>query len=349
MQALVLEAFGAELQLKEVPMPQVGPNDVLVKVGACGVGLTVVNLLATPGRVKEYPRIPGHEIAGVVVEVGSRVHSVKVGTRVTNHFYLTCGQCIHCRSGRETLCLHCIGNVGQASDGGYAEYVVLPERNVIAIPDGVSDIDAAVGSDAIATPYHACVKEARLKPSDTALVVGAAGGVGIHMIQMARLCGATVFAADLGQDKIDFINTVGADFVIDAAKGSIAEQVMSLTNGVGVDAVIDIVGSKKSLEQSLASLAVGGRLVIIGSSPAGVYKEDPSFLVDPQRFLHRGLEIHAARYVTLAEISRTLELIRDKKIKPIVTQTVSLPEVPALHQAIRNGKTLGRVGMVNRI
>ena len=346
MQALVIEEFGGDLQLKEVPKPKVGPSEVLVQVSACGVGLTVVNLLATPGRVKQYPRIPGHEIAGRIVEVGSQVRSVAVGTRVTNHFYLTCGQCVNCRSGRETLCLASIGNVGQATDGGYAEYVALPERNVIAIPDGVSDIDAAIGSDAIATPYHACIKEAKLKPSDTVLVVGAAGGVGIHMIQMASLCGARVLAADLGQVKMDFIQTIGADLLIDAAKGSIAEQVMSATNGIGVDAVIDIVGSKNSLEQSLASLAVGGRLVIVGSSPAGVYQTDPSFLVDPQRLLHRGLEIHAARYVTLAEIGRTLELIRDKKIKPIVTQTVSLAEIPALHQAIRNGQTLGRVGMI---
>jgi peroxiredoxin len=150
MQALVIEEFGGNLQLKEVPKPKIGPNEVLVKVSACGVGLTVVNLLATPGRVKQYPRIPGHEIAGRIVEVGSQVRSVTVGTRVTNHFYLTCGQCVNCRSGRETLCLASIGNVGQATDGGYAEYVALPERNVIAIPDGVSDIDAAIGSDAIA-------------------------------------------------------------------------------------------------------------------------------------------------------------------------------------------------------
>jgi propanol-preferring alcohol dehydrogenase len=91
MQALVLDAFGAPLVLKDVPLPAIGTNDVLVKVGACGVGLTVVNLLATPGRVDRYPRIPGHEIAGTVVAVGSGVRTIKVGTRVTNHFYITCG------------------------------------------------------------------------------------------------------------------------------------------------------------------------------------------------------------------------------------------------------------------
>ena len=346
MQALVLEEFGGDLQLKEVPMPIVGPNAVLIQVKACGVGLTVVNLLATPGRVKNFPRIPGHEIAGKVVEIGSQVSSLSIGDRVTNHFYLTCGQCIQCRSGRETLCTACIGNVGQAINGGYAEYVVLPERNLLKIPDGVSDIEAAVGSDAIATPYHACIKEAKLKPSDTVLVIGAAGGVGIHMIQMARLCGAKVFAADRGSTKMDFIQLIGADYLIDVNQGSIVDQVMAATNQQGVDAVIDIVGSRYSLAQAMACLAIAGRLIIVGSSPPGVYKEDPSFLVDPQRFLHRGLEIHAARYVTLAEISRTLELIRDKKIRPVITQTVSLSQVPELHQAIREGSTLGRVGMV---
>ncbi len=346
MKALVLDAFGAPLQLKEVAQPTVGPTDVLVEVSACGVGLTVVNLLATPGRVKRYPRIPGHEIAGRVVAIGSAVRSVNVGDRVTNHFYLTCGQCRHCRSGRETLCLAAWGQVGQAIDGGYADLVALPERNLVVIPDGVSDVDAAVGSDAIATPYHACVQEAKLRPGDTVLVVGAAGGVGIHMVQLARLCGARVLAADRGAARMAFIREVGADVLIDVEQGPLAEQVLACTAGQGVDAAIDIVGSKLTLEQSLAALAVRGRLVIVGSSPAGVYGQDPSFWVDPQKILHRGLEIHSSRYVTLAEIAKTLELIRDGRVRPIVTQTVPLSEVPALHQAIRQGQTLGRVVMV---
>jgi D-arabinose 1-dehydrogenase-like Zn-dependent alcohol dehydrogenase len=348
MQALVLDAFGAPLVLKDVPLPAVGTNDVLVKVGACGVGLTVVNLLATPGRVDRYPRIPGHEIAGTVVAVGSGVRTIKVGTRVTNHFYITCGNCRNCRSGRETLCLAPRGNVGQNRDGGYAEYVSLPERNVVAIPDGVSDIDAAVASDAIATPFHACVKEARLRAGDSVLVIGAAGGVGIHMIQMARLCGARVLAADVGAAKLAFIRSIGAaDVVIDASAGDLAAQVMAHTGGEGVDAVIDIVAARGTLAASLASLAMGGRLVIIGSHPATIYGEDPSFPVDPIRFLHRGLEIHASRYVTLAEIERTLELVRDGRVKAVVTKTVPLEAVPDLHEEIRQGGTVGRVGWVS--
>ncbi|MBY0439762.1 MAG: alcohol dehydrogenase catalytic domain-containing protein [Burkholderiales bacterium] len=347
MKALVLGAFGGPLELKQVPVPATGANDVLLKVGACGVGLTVVNLLATPGRVDRYPRIPGHEIAGEVVAVGEGVRTIKVGTRVTNHFYMTCGNCRNCRNGRETLCLAPKGNIGQNRDGGYAEYVSLPERNVVAIPDGVSDIDAAVASDAIATPFHACVKEARLRAGDSVLVIGAAGGVGIHMIQMARLCGARVLAADVGAAKLDFVRSISAaDVVIDASAGDLAAQVMEHTGGEGVDAVIDIVASRTTLAASLGALAIGGRLVIIGAHPPKVYGEDPSFLVDPIRFLHRGLEIHASRYVSLAEIERTLELVRDGKVRSIVTKTVALEEVPALHEAIRRGETVGRVGMV---
>jgi propanol-preferring alcohol dehydrogenase len=343
---MVLHGLGQPLKLEEVPLPKVGPNDVLVRVRACGVGLTVVILIATPGRVTSYPRIPGHEVAGEVVETGSEVKSVKVGRRVTNHFYLTCGQCVNCRSGRETLCLDSRGNVGAACDGGYAEYIVLPERNIVPIPDGVSDLDAAVASDAIATPYHACRKEARVGPGDNVLVIGAGGGVGIHMVQMARLCGGRVLAADIGDDKLALAKTWGADEVIDARRGELAKQVKALTDGKGADAVIDIVGNRQSLEAGIKALAVGGRLVIIGAKPKSVYQDDPSFMLDPGDFLHRGLELHSSRYVTAAEIAQTLELVRRKRIKPVVTQTFPLEKAEAAHELIRNNATAGRIALV---
>jgi len=346
MKAMVLRAFGQPLELAEMPRPQVGPGDVLVRVRACGIGLTVVNLLATPGRVTAYPRIPGHEIAGDVVEVGAAVRTVKTGQRVTNHFYLTCGQCKHCRAGRETLCLNQRGNIGAAIDGGYAQYAALPERNMVPIPDGVSYVDAAVASDAIATPYHACHKEARLGPGDSVLIVGAGGGVGIHMVQMARLCGARVLAADIGDDKLALAKSMGADEVIDARKAKLPDAVKALTNGLGVDAAIDIVASRATLEAALQSLAVGGRLVIIGAQPQPVYGIEPGFTVNPLEFLHRGLELHSSRYVNVAEIAHTLELVRLKRIKPVVTQTFALERVEEAHELIRRNATAGRLAMV---
>ncbi len=348
MKAMVLHGPGHPLRLEEVPRPQPGPNDVLVRVRACGVGLTVVNLIATPGRVTSYPRIPGHEIAGEVVAAGSEVSGVRPGQRVTNHFYLTCGQCRFCRSGRETLCLAPRGNVGAACDGGYAEYVVLPERNIVLIPDGVSDVDAAVASDAIATPYHACYKEARVGPGDSVLIIGAGGGVGIHMVQMARLCGGRVLAADIGDDKLALAQQWGADAVIDARRGELAPQVKALTDGRGADAAVDVVGSRQTLEAAINSLAVGGRLVIVGAQPKAVYGEDPGFMLDPISFLHRGLEIHSSRYVNAAEIALTLELVRQQRIKPVVTQTFPLEQVEAAHELIRKNAASGRLAIVMR-
>jgi propanol-preferring alcohol dehydrogenase len=346
MKAMVLHALGQPLKLEDMPMPKPGAAEVLVRVRACGIGLTVVNLIATPGRVTAYPRIPGHEIAGDVVAIGAAVRSVQVGARVTNHFYLTCGQCKQCRAGRETLCLAPRGNIGAATDGGYAEYVVLPERNTVPIPDGVTYVDAAVASDAIATPYHACHKEARLGPGDSVLIIGAGGGVGIHMVQMAKLCGARVLGADVGEDKLALAQSMGADELIDARSANMPDAVKALTRGQGVDAVIDIVASRATLEGGLQSLAIGGRLVIVGAQPKPVYGVDPGFSINPIEFLHRGLEVHASRYVNAAEIAQTLELVRLKRIKPVVTQTFALERIEDAHELIRRNATSGRLALV---
>ncbi len=346
MRAMVLEQFGAPLKLKDVPVPKIGPNDALVRVRVCGAGLTVVIMIATPGRIKSYPRIPGHEIAGEVVEVGSEVRTVKVGSRVTNHFYLTCGNCRYCRSGRETLCENFRGNVGNGCDGGYAEYVALPERNLVPIPDGVTDLEAAVASDAIATPYHACHAEAQISPGDDVLIIGAGGGVGIHMVQMARLCGGRVIAAEVGEEKMELARTMGADEVIDSRRGELVKQVKALTNGRGVDAAIDIVGNSKTLQASLESLAPAGRMVIIGSKPASVYGEDPTFKVNPQEFMRQAQEIHGSRYVNNAEIARTLVLVKQKRIRAVVNRTFPLEEAEHVHELLRKNAIAGRAALI---
>jgi D-arabinose 1-dehydrogenase-like Zn-dependent alcohol dehydrogenase len=348
MKAMVLEQFGAPLKLKDVPMPKAGPNEALIRVRVCGAGLTVVIMAATPGRITSYPRIPGHEIAGEIVEVGSEVRIFKVGQRVTNHYYLTCGHCRYCRSGRETLCENFRGNVGSGCDGGYAEYVALPERNLVAIPEGVTDLEASVASDAIATPYHACHAEAQISPGDDVLVIGAGGGVGIHMLQMARLCGGRVIAAEVGEEKLELAREMGADELVDARRGDIMKQVRALTQGRGVDAAIDMVGSSETLKACLASLAPGGRMVIIGSKPKSVYGADPSFVVNPQEFMRQAQEIHGSRYVNNEEIIRTLELVRHKRIRAVVNRTFPLEEAETVHELLRKNAIAGRAALIVR-
>jgi D-arabinose 1-dehydrogenase-like Zn-dependent alcohol dehydrogenase len=342
----VLERFGAPLKLMDRPMPKIGPNEALIKVRACGIGLTVVSMIATPGRVTSYPRIPGHEIAGEIIDIGSEVKSFRIGQRVTNHFYLTCGNCRYCRSGRETLCENFRGNVGSGCDGGYAEYVALPERNLVPVPDGVTDVQASIASDAIATPYHACHKEAQISPGDDVLITGAGGGVGIHMVQMARLCGGRVIASEVSEEKLSLAHSMGADEVIDARRGDIVKQAKALTNGRGVDAAIDMVAASDTLQACLQSLAPGGRMVIIGSRPKAVFGADPVFAVNPQEFMKQAQEIHGSKYVNNEEILRTLELVKLKRITAVVGRTFRLDEVEEAHELLRTNKIAGRAAMV---
>ena len=346
MRAMVLPAFGEPLRPATVPVPVIGPGDVLLRVRAVGVGLTVVIMTAVPGRVTAFPRIPGHEVAGEVVAVGSEVTHVAVGDRVACHFYLTCRTCRFCRSGRETLCTAFRGYVGQACDGGYAEYMAIPAANVTPIPPGVSDLDAAVATDAIATPYHACREEARVGPGDTVLIVGAGGGVGIHGVQMAKLCGGWVVAADITDDKLQAAKDCGADAVVDARRGDLAAQVRAATDGRGVDAAIDFVASRETLEGSLAALARAGRLVIIGSRPRAVFGVEASFPVDPGRMLSDMLEIHGSRYVTLTEIAQTLDLLRRHRLRAIVSRTFALEDAEAAHALLRNNALVGRAALL---
>jgi propanol-preferring alcohol dehydrogenase len=309
------------------------------------VGLTVVSMIATPGRITSFPRIPGHEIAGEVVEIGSEVRTVKVGSRVTNHYYLTCGNCRYCRSGRETLCENFRGNVGSACDGGYAEYVALPERNLVPIPEGVNDLEAAIASDAIATPYHACHKEAQISPGDDVLIIGAGGGVGVHMVQMARLCGGRVIAAEIGEEKLELARRMGADQLIDARRGELVKQVKSLTGGRGVDAAIDIVASSETLQASLASLAPAGRMVIIGSRPKSVFGAEAVFTVSPQQHMRQAQEIHGSRYVNNEEILRTLQLVKHRRIEVVVSRTFPLEEAEQVHELLRKNAIAGRAAL----
>jgi propanol-preferring alcohol dehydrogenase len=346
MKAMVLAGPGAPLRLETVPVPGIGPGDVLLRVRAAGVGLTVVIMTAVPGRVTAFPRIPGHEVAGEVAEVGSGVAHVKVGDRVTCHFYLTCRTCRFCRSGRETLCTAFRGYVGMACDGAYAEYMAVPAANVTPIPAEVSDLDAAIAADAICTPYHACREEARVGPGDAVLIVGAGGGVGIHGVQMAKLCGGRVIAADIGDEKLAAAAECGADAVVDARRGDLAGEVRRLTDGRGVDAAIDFVASRETLEASLASLARAGRLVIIGSRPREVFGTGATFAVDPGRMLAEMLEIHGSRYVTLAEIQQTLELLRQRRLRAIVGRTFPLEEAEAAHELLRRNALVGRAALL---
>ena len=347
MKAMLLHELCGRLKPAEVPVPRPGPNDALVRVRAAGVGLTLAIMRSNPGLVTRYPRIIGHEVAGDVVEVGSEVDTCRPGDRVTCHFYLTCKVCRFCRSGRETLCTNFKGYVGMACDGGFAEYMALPALNLCRLPPGPTYLDAAIAADAICTPFHVCHAEARIGPGDDVLIVGGGGGVGVHMVQMARLCGGRILAVDLGAEKLAMAKEVGADTTSDAAvTPDWVSDVLAWTDGRGVGAAIDLVATASTLPRCLACLAPAGRLIIVGNRPKAVFQADPTFSVDPGQMLYRGLEIHGSRYVSMAELQQTLEIVRQGRVRPIVTRKFSLDEADEALRLVEEGQVVGRAALI---
>ena len=341
MKALVLKEPGGPLHPEEVPIPQPGVGEVLVRVRACGLGLTLVwnrkGRGSGQGALRDkFPRIIGHEIAGDVVETGPNVTAFKPGDRVNVYFYLTCGNCRWCNVGREDLCDNHAGYVGRQIDGGLADYVKLPERNLCHIPPEMGYADAAVTADAIATPVHVLRERARVKAPETVLIVGAGGGVGIHMIQMAKVLGARVIAVDLSAEKLALAREMGADEVINSREVGFDEEARRLTGGRGVDVVVEMVGIAETMQASLNSLGKGGRLVFVGS-----YDGEATLPLNA-RSLSNELVLTGSRYCSRQELAEAIELVAQGRIRPVVTRICSLDEADETLQRIEAMELPGR-------
>ena len=266
---MVLREPGKPFVEEEYPDPVPGPGEAVAKILACGAGLTIHH--ARMGRVPgvDYPLIIGHEITAVISAVGEGVEGLQEGDAVTAHFYVTCGRCKWCLINRETLCENFTGYIGRQVQGAYAEYIKLPARNFIKLPVGLdyenNAAEVSVICDAIATPYKV-TKRARIAPLDTVAVMGAGGGVGIHMVMMAKWAHARVIAVDIAANKLGKCRDVGADEAVDASQEDVAGALLDLTGGKGVDVVIDFVSSAATMEAGVQALGIGGRLVTLGGT-----------------------------------------------------------------------------------
>lgn len=339
MRAMVLHQFSSPLQLEDRPVPQAGPDEVVVKVRACAPDMLDVKTRAGQSNIT-LPRVLGHEISGEVAEVGTSVWNVHEGSRVVVYDYLNCGACEFCWNGRETLCRNNKGIVGLAIDGGFAEYIKVPGRNVLPIPEDVSYEAATTLVSPVSTSLHALRERAKVTPGDHLLIVGAAGGVGIHMVQMAQLFGGRVIAADVSDEKNEKTKTYGAEAAVNTSKNpfdpSFDEAIMELTDGKGVKAAIDLYGSSASLAACYRCLDTGGTLVRIGSR-AGDRLE-----IDPLALTTKEVVITGCRYNTKEEFYRSLELVRTGKIKPVISFSFPLSEVDGILDMIEQNKIFGR-------
>lgn len=336
MRAQVLHQWGDQLTLEDVAMPGLGPRDARIKVEACGVGLTVLNYMNgnMSRRPEDLPRIPGHEVVGTVVELGAHVQGLQIGQRVMSHFYLFCGECDLCRLAHEPLCRNLRGQVGIAADGGYAEYMALPAANFIPVPDGIDPVAATAIPDAIATPFHVS-RRAGVSGGDVVLVIGAAGGVGIHMVQMTRLFGADVVAVDLGETKLAACREAGARAAFDFGAPRLLEAVRDNVPG-GVSVAVDLVGSRETLAFALETLGPRGRLVLL-TTFQGVTLD-----LAPRRLVAQEISVLGSRYASRYELGQAAELVAAGRIRPVVSDVVTLDAVGTLHGKLRARTLLGR-------
>ena len=341
MQAVVVRETGGAgvLRMETVARPTPGPREVLIRVAACGVcTLDVLTRNGTYRRRGELPIIPGHEIAGAVVEAGAGVRRFRVGDRVaTTQRYHICGTCRYCRGGYEPLCAERLFLGQEGMVGGYAEYVAVEEDTIAAVPTGVSDEQAAIAACAIGTTLNAVRDVGKVRLGEHALVTGAGGGLGVHAVQMARLAGAHVIAQTTSADKAGQLSEIGAhDVLVTARDEDFSERVRALTGGEGVDVLIDNVGTPLFTAMR-RSLAVNGRWVLVGQLTGDFVPFNPA-----QLFL-RNQSMLSVNSTTRAQLEDTLALIARGAIRPVISGVERLRDVAAVHERMERGGVAGRI------
>ncbi|NKQ51809.1 alcohol dehydrogenase AdhP [Amycolatopsis sp. K13G38] len=272
MKAAVVPELGAKLEIRELPVPEPGPGQVLVRMEASGICHTDIHAAHGDWPVKPRPPfVPGHEGVGIVEKLGPGSGLHAVGERVAIAWLASaCGHCAYCVSGWETLC-EAQRNSGYSVDGAYAEYAVADDRYVVTVPDGVPAVEAAPLTCAGVTTFKA-IKVSRLAPGETAAVFGI-GGLGHLALQYARLAGAKVIAVDVEDEKLDLALELGADEVVNARRYDPAEVVHR--HG-GADVSVALAASAQSFDQAYGALRRGGRLVCV-ALPADGHIELPIF------------------------------------------------------------------------
>ena len=302
------------LQFVNLPEPTPGPGEIVVDVQRAGICHTDVHYRAGSGKTN-LPITLGHEIAGVVSAVGEGVTEVREGERVAMHYLFSCGTCERCRRFGEQFCPEG-GMIGKERDGGYAQRVVVPAVNAIAIPDEVSSDVAAIMMCSTATAYHA-IRLSGLKQGESVAVLGF-GGLGVSAVQLARALGASeVFAVDVVPEKLELAASFGAT-PIDVRNSSAEEAILAATNKQGVSVAIEFTGNAKVAHSALRSLSPGGRLMIVAINLR-------KFEFDPfADMLIRERHIIGCSDHTRAELVELMELARTGKIdlSRAITRTV---------------------------
>jgi len=331
--AIRLVEIGKPLQMQEVPMPSVGQHDVLVRIKAAGICHSDVHYRAGVSPVKPMPITLGHEIAGVVEEVGRLVSQVKVGDRVCLHYLVTCGECHYCSTGNEQFCT--TGRmIGKHRDGGYAEYIAVPARNAIPLPPEIPFEQGAILMCSSATCLHA-LRKSRLRAGETVAIFGV-GGLGMSAVQLAKAFGALdVYAVDINPEKLRLAAQYGA-IPVNAQKGNPLLEIRRLTHKRGVDVALELIGLPETMRQAVQSLAIFGRAVLVGIA------EKPLEIDTYRELLGKEAEIIGSDDHLLQELPLLIEYVRRGilDLSRTVTRTVPL-DAAAVNEVLDNLQRFG--------
>lgn len=317
MKAVRFTGANKPLELHDIPIPEIGERDILVKVKAAGICHSDAHYRAGISPVHPIPLTLGHEVAGVVERVGAQAGSVKIGDRVCLHYNITCGDCHYCATGNDQFC-ETVRMLGHYTDGGYAEYIAIPARNAIHLPDEIPFEQGATLMCASATAFHA-LKKSRLKAGERVAIFGA-GGLGQSAAQLAKAFGALeVFAVDIHEDKLKLAAHYGAIPINAKAKDAV-EEIKRLTHNKGVDVAIEMIGLPVTMKQAIKSVGVLGRVVIVGLS------NKPIEVDTYHEILGNEVELIGSNDHHLQELPLLVEMARKKvlDVSKIVTKTVPL-------------------------
>jgi NADPH:quinone reductase-like Zn-dependent oxidoreductase len=338
MKAVVMRENGAPtvLKVEDWPKPVPGPGEVLLEVGAVGVpyhDIVERNGTLRPGH--GLPKVMGNEIAGTVVALGPEVRSLEVGARVCAKGFHTCGLCRYCRTGRETMCTE-----ARVVNGGYAEYAAIPAEALVPIPAEMDFPTACMLGSSTSVALNSLRDVAKVRLGETVLVTGASGGVGLPAVEVARAAGARVIGLTRSQRKTDAIRRAGADKVLNNGDDpDFWRDVLELTGGVGVDIVVDTVGSRV-FTPAFRSLAPYGRYVVIGQ----LLREEVS--INLARFLFKCATVVGVRNARRDHLMDAVAMTAAGVLHPVVAQILPLDKAAEAHALVETGELVGRVVLV---